>query len=108
MMVLTAIFATSGVAASVDPALKPIQPTSSSSAPADEMMTEWPGIGRTAPSGAKRPLRAPSTIRPASATQPPIECTTVDPAKSMKPSFASQLAFCSISALPQAQWPKTG
>ncbi len=41
-------------------------------------------------------------------TQPPTECTTVVPAKSMKPKAASQPDASPLSAPPQAQWPKTG
>ena len=46
----------------------------------------------------------------ASATQPPTEWTTVEPAKSTKPSSRSQPSerrFQS-AASPHAQWPKTG
>ncbi len=47
----------------------------------------------------------------ASATQPPTEWTTVDPAKSTKPNSFSQPSWpaCPTSEPePHAQWPKTG
>ncbi len=52
--------------------------------------SDEPGMGRTSPSGPNLPLRAPSRIAPMSAAQPPVECTTVEPAKSLKPASESQ------------------
>jgi len=47
-----------------------------------------------------RPNRGPSTMEPAKATNPPIVCTTVDPAKSWKPvpNEGSQCPSLPISA----------
>ena len=61
----------------------------------------WPGMALILPSSAYLPMRGPSIMMPASAAQPPIECTTVEPAKSNKPSLASQPP-------PQIQWPTIG
>jgi len=54
------------------------------------------------------PMRGPITSTAASATQPPMLWTTVDPAKSMKPSSCSHPIWVSIANPPQAQWPNTG
>jgi hypothetical protein len=54
----------------------------------------------------KRPILGPRMMIAASATQPPTEWTTVDPAKSMKPSSFSQPSEplgSANAALPQAQ-----
>ncbi len=64
------------------------------------------GMGWTWPLS-KRPMRGPITSRAASATQPPMLCTTVEPAKSTKPAAPSQPAS-PPSAPPQVQWPNTG
>jgi len=45
-------------------------------------------------------------MAPARASQPPTECTTVDPAKSMKPRFSSQPP--PWNSPPQAQEPEMG
>ena len=62
--------------------------------------------------GPKRPILGPMTMIAASAAQPPVEWTTVDPAKSTKPSSLSQpsepTARAGSDASPHAQWPKTG
>src|SRR3546814_12727634 len=49
------------------------------------------GCGAALPSW-KRPRRGPITSTAASATQPPTECTTVEPATSTKPNACSQPA----------------
>ena len=56
----------------------------------------------------KRPSRGPVCSTATSATQPPTLCTTVEPAKSTKPSRASQPGSLRPQAPPQAQWPNTG
>ena len=61
-----------------------------------------------------RPRRGPRTIAPASATKPPMVCTTVEPAKSWKPvpSDGRKLPALPMVARkpsgPQAQWPMIG
>ena len=52
------------------------------------------------------PILGPKTMAPASAAQPPMECTTVDPAKSIKPKFSSHPP--PFNKDPHAQEPKTG
>ena len=49
-----------------------------------------PGMAWTLPSLPYLPMRGPKTMTPARAAHAPVECTTVDPAKSQKPSSASQ------------------
>ncbi len=88
-------------AAAVEPALKPIQPTSSNIAPVALSTCEWPWIGRAFPLASKRPMRGPRTMMPANAIQAPTECTVVDPAKSMKPAAASQGLFSVMSPRPR-------
>ena len=44
----------------------------------------------TEPSLRYLPQRGPTTSAPASAAQPPVECTIVEPAKSVKPICPSQ------------------
>jgi hypothetical protein len=51
-----------------------------------------PGIGLTLPSLVYLPIRGPRMIAPASAAQPPTECTTVEPAKSRKPMLVEEAA----------------
>ncbi|MCY1540802.1 hypothetical protein D9M68_764610 [compost metagenome] len=72
------------------PALKPNQPTQRIKPPSATRPRLCPGIKRGVPSVAKRPRRGPSTRMPASAHQAPTLCTTVEPAKSIKPSLANQ------------------
>ena len=55
--------------------------------------------------GPKRPSRGPRTMVAASATQPPTEWTTVEPAKSMNPRLLSQPLGSPDAEMPQAQWP---
>src|SRR5690606_41276892 len=76
--------------ASCEPPLKPNQPSQRMKAPSVASGRLAPGIGLTRPSGPYLPLRAPRMIAPVSAAQPPVECTRVEPAKSLKPSSLSQ------------------
>ena len=100
MNVFTIIPGTSGVRPSVLPPLNPIHPN-------QRMKTPSATNGRSCPWIFTAPLpnlrrRGPIIIIAASAIQPPIECTTVDPAKSRKPNFPSH------PPLPQTQCPKIG
>ena len=70
---------------SVEPALKPYQPTHRMKTPSTPSGSECPGIGATPPEAVNRPRRAPTTMAPTRAAQPPTEWTTVDPAKSTTP-----------------------
>ena len=70
-----------GSALSTDPPLNPYQPSHSRNTPIVASGMLCPATGRILPS-TYLPRRGPSTITPASAAQPPTECTRVDPAKS--------------------------
>ena len=72
-------------AASALPALKPNQPTHSMPAPAAVTGRLCGGIDTCG-----KPRRRPSTSAHTSAATPALTCTTVPPAKSITPSFASQ------------------
>src|SRR6056297_3262229 len=76
--------------ASCEPPLKPNQPSHRMNVPSVASARLEPGIGMTLPSLLYLPMRGPSTMAPASAAQPPTECTTVEPAKSEKPASLSQ------------------
>src|SRR3990170_5574658 len=85
----------------VEPGLNPNQPNHNTNTPMVAEVRLWPGIGLTWPALLYLPIRGPSIHAPVSAAQPPIECTTVDPAKSSMPIFASQPP-------PQIQCPPIG
>ena len=76
--------------ASCDPPLKPNQPSHRMNAPSVASGIDEPGKDVTEPSSLKRPVRAPMTIAPARAAQPPVECTKVEPAKSENAKLASK------------------
>ena len=83
-LVVTAMYvklAPSGLISVVLPALKPNQPSQRMNTPKAAIGMLCPGIGIVFPFR-YFPIRGPRTIAPAKAHQPPIECTTVDPAKS--------------------------
>ena len=88
--VLTIIPGMALEASRVEPALKPIQPNQRIKTPPVAMTSEWPGISTGLPSSSNRPRLAPRHIAAARATQPPTLCTTVEPAKSIKPRWANQ------------------
>src|ERR1700733_14144522 len=68
----------------VEQGLKPYQPNHRINPPTTALVRSCGGIG-AAPSRLNlRPKRGPRQMAPAIATQPPIECTTVEPAKSWK------------------------
>src|SRR5260370_40789343 len=73
-------------AARVLPGLKPNQPNARIKQPRMATVMLWPGMKFGEPSLLYLPVRAPSTIAPASAIHPPTEGTTPDPAKSAEPS----------------------
>ena len=73
------------IAESVLPGLNPYQPNHRISPPLTAMVKSCGNMGAP-PSRLKvRPRRGPSTIAPARAMNPPMVCTTVDPAKSWNP-----------------------
>ena len=104
--VLNTILPMSADAATVLPPLKPNQPSHRMKPPSATEVRLWPGIMRAVPSAPKRPSRGCTTSSAASAHQPPTECTTVEPAKSMKPILRSQPS--PPYRLPHAQLPNTG
>src|SRR5580765_3952770 len=69
---------------SVEHGLKPYQPNQRIRPPITAIVRSCGGIGPPPSRLNLRPRRGPSMIAPAIATQPPIECTTVEPAKSWK------------------------
>lgn len=87
---ICAIWVTSAAAAP----LKPYQPNHRMNTPRAPRVREWPGMAftRTFPSCSLVyfPMRAPSMAAPIKAVMPPTVWMTVDPAKSTKPSWASQ------------------
>src|ERR671918_3222334 len=89
-MLLIAIASAADPSASCEPPLKPNQPSHRMKVPSVASGRDEPSMGWTPPAGPYLPLRAPSRRAPASAAQPPTECTRVEPAKSEKPISLSQ------------------
>jgi hypothetical protein len=73
------------IAESVLPGLKPYQPNHRMKPPTVAIVRSCGSIGPPPSRLKRRPSRGPSTIAPAKATNPPMLCTTVEPAKSWKP-----------------------
>src|SRR5882672_7604269 len=92
----------------VEPGLKPNQPKARMKQPNRPRTRLWPGIGLTEPSLLYLPSRGPSTIAPARADQPPMACTTPEPAKSRYPWPRPILPSWLSQPPPQAQLPKMG
>ena len=69
---------------SVEHGLKPYQPNQRIKPPMTAIVRSCGSIGPPPSRLNLRPSRGPSMIAPAIATHPPIECTTVEPAKSWK------------------------
>jgi len=106
--VFNVIRAISGPAVNVEPALKPNHPNHSKNVPSVAKI-RFDGVKRRIePSSPYLPTRGPITIAAANAIHPPTEWTIDEPAKSMKPSSASQPCWFGLSPPPQAQWPTTG
>ena len=95
---------------SVEQGLNPYQPNQRMRPPMTAMVRSCGGPSRLN----LRPSLGPSMIAPAIATHPPIECTTVEPAKSWKfiPRPDRKLPAEPIVARkpsgPQHQWPRIG
>src|SRR6185369_2045644 len=68
----------------VDPGLNPYQPNQRIKPPITAMVRSCGGMGPPPSRLNLRPNLGPSMMAPAIATQPPIEWTTVEPAKSWK------------------------
>src|SRR6185436_1707272 len=98
----------------VEQGLKPYHPNQRIRPPMTAMVRSCGGMGPPPSRLNLRPSRGPSMIAPAIATHPPIEWTTVEPAKSWKfmPRLERQLPSEPIVARkpsgPQHQWPKIG
>src|SRR5262249_6376090 len=69
----------------VEPGLKPIHPKRRTSVPMTAYPRWCPGKARTLPSFLYFPMRGPRIIARARAIQPPVACTTPEPAKSTAP-----------------------
>ena len=87
--------------ASCEPPLKPNHPSQRMKTPSVTARILEGGVGLTEPSRRNFPSRGPTTRMPASAAQPPVLWTMVEPAKSLNPISASQPP-------PQVQAPTTG
>ena len=75
--------------ASCEPPLKPNQPSHRIKTPSVASGKDEPRMVLIWPFGPYLPRLGPSARAPASAAQPPVACTSVDPAKSEKPYRAS-------------------
>ena len=84
MLIATASTALANV--SCDPPLKPNQPSQRMKTPSVTAMVLEGGVGLALPSRPNLPSLGPTTSMPASAAQPPVLCTMVEPAKSWNPS----------------------
>src|ERR1700710_131564 len=99
---------------SVEQGLKPYQPNQRIKPPTTAMVRSCGSIGPPPSRLNLRPILGPSMMAPAMATHPPIECTTVEPAKSWKfiPTIDRKPPGEPIVARkpsgPQHQWPKIG
>ena len=100
-MLLSATASGTPVSPVWEPALNARNPNQIMNAPRVTMGTLFGGVCLTVPSGRNLPRRAPTTRTAASAAQPPVEWTIVEPARSLKPIAASQPP-------PQVQDPITG
>src|SRR6267143_116531 len=102
------------IAESVLPGLKPYQPNQRMRPPLTAIVKSCGSIGAPPSRLNLRPSRGPRTIEPASAMNPPIVCTTVEPAKSWKPipndgkKWPSLPIKANQPSGPQAQWPMIG
>ena len=88
----TMLIATASAAlpsASWDPPLNPNQPNQRMKTPSVTTRMFEGGVALATPSRRNLPSLGPTTSIPASAAQPPVLCTIVDPAKSWNPSPSS-------------------
>ena len=76
--------------ANCDPPLNPNQPNHKMKTPSVTSSMFEGGVGLTVPSRRNLPSLGPTTSMPASAAQPPVLCTMVEPAKSWNPRSLSQ------------------
>ena len=93
--------ASSPVMDTVEQPLKPNQQNQRMNTPRAPRVREWPRMALGLPSLSYLPRRGPRIFAPMRAQMPPTMWTAVEPAKSWKPSWASQPP-------PQIQWPEMG
>src|SRR6478609_7500829 len=99
---------------SVEAGLKPYQPNQRMRPPMTAMVRSCGGIGPPPSRLNLRPSLGPSMMAPAIATHPPIECTTVEPAKSWKfiprpdRKLPAEPMVARKPSGPQHQWPRIG
>ena len=74
--------------------------------PSSTIGMAWPAMGRGVPSGVYLPRRGPRNTAPASAAHPPVPCTTVEPAKSLKRAPAMDMS--AMNPPPQVQCTTSG
>src|ERR1700685_4676799 len=97
------------VAPSVEPGLNPIHPKSKMNVPLTTKTIFEAGNARGFPSAPYLPSLGPKIIASAIAQNPPIECTTDDPAKSTYPCPKCMLEpSCESHPPPHAQQPEIG
>src|SRR5262245_56236872 len=90
----------------VEPGLNPIHPNKRMRVPMTAYPRLWPGNARTLPSFLYFPIRGPRIMASASAIQPPVACTTPDPAKSTAPwPQPSELPSCASQPPPHTHIP---
>ena len=80
----------SPVMETVDAPLKPNQANQRMNTPRAAKVMLQPGMALGLPSSLYLPMRGPTMAAPINAATPPAICTAVEPAKSWKPSSASQ------------------
>src|SRR5258708_23871993 len=114
VLVATRPMHTKSRAESVLPGLNPYHPNHRMSPPLTAIVRSWGNIGAPPSRLNLRPNRGPRTMAPANAINPPMVCTTVEPAKSWKlvPSDGKEYPVLPIVASqpsgPQAQCPMIG
>src|SRR5713226_8367025 len=90
----------------VEPGLNPIQPKSRMNVPVTTNGMLCPGIAFGVRSLLNLPIRGPSRIASASAHQPPVPCTTPEPARSTAPCPRFHLSpSCESQPPPHSQLP---
>src|SRR5580658_7864269 len=86
-----------------EPGLNPYQPNQRRKPPMTPTVKSCGNIGAPPSRLNLRPILGPRQMPPASAIHPPIECTTVEPAKSWK--FIPKLGRKCVNALGEAFCP---
>src|ERR1051326_8369335 len=105
---------TKSMAERVLPGLKPYQPNQRMSPPVTAIVRSCGNMGPPPSFLNLRPRRGPRTMAPANAMNPPMVCTTVDPAKSWNPiprdgnTYPELPIVASQPSGPQAQCPMIG